>query len=59
MPNFSLVYTVDHSLENEKIHLLPGADIGKTLKKQIEKNSLEVAVFNQELWDKYLQEKIS
>lgn len=54
----SLIYTVDHSLQNEKIHLLPGADIGKTLKDQIEKNSLEVAVFNQELWDKYLHGRI-
>ena len=54
-PELSLIYTIDHNLENEKVHFFYGNNLGDSFLKQIEEEAGEIAVFTVEWWNDFLQ----
>ncbi len=54
-PELSLIYTIDHNLENEKVHFFYGNNLGDSFLKQIEEEAGEIAVFTVEWWNDFIQ----
>ena len=54
-PELSLIYTIDHNLENEKVHFFYGNNLGDSFLEQIEEEAGEIAVFTVEWWNDFLQ----
>lgn len=54
-PDLSIIYTIGHGMKNEKVHLFYGINLGDNFRKLIEDEGLEIAVFNSDLWNDFLQ----
>ncbi len=57
-PELSLIYTIDNQLEKEKVHFFYGKNLCDSFLKQIEEEAVEIAVFNVEWWQDFLQHKL-